>query len=222
MKLRYFQLYKIIIYIISILWFIRLGHPTIYISLFLTLIAFFMYITQKEKHKLDCVIVSYVILEITLFIIQIIRLRVYNLSDISFSDLDFLYGEVFLLLLSFPIYEVICVEKESFFKEICYFALIVLVIKALVWYLFNFQNIDLGYFFIGGAERCVRFSLGRLLYRMTGTSLDGFIFAYFITNLFVKNEFMKFQILSFIRQLKLTNKINKKINVNSLFLVCHV
>lgn len=189
MRPTYVQAYKTLLYVITLLYFIRLGHPTIYISFAITILLLILYVSQKKKNTIYSMgILVFVVLEILLTILQMFRQLVFRLSDINVPDLIFLYGEMFLLLLIFPIYEIFCAKGIDFFREICRIALFVLILKAIVWYLFNFRSIDIGYYYIGGAERWVRFALGRTLYRMTGTALDGFIFSYFIVNFFTKSS----------------------------------
>lgn len=192
MRLTYVQAYKVLIYVITLLYFIRLGHPTIYISLAITILLMILYTSQKKKHSIGSIsLLIFIILEILLTIFQMFRQYFLHLSDISTPDLIFLYGEMFLLLLTFPIYEILCADGIDFFREICRIAFFVLILKALVWYLYNFSGIDIGYYFIGGAEKWIRFALGRNLYRMTGTALDGFVFSYFVVNFFTKSSFLE-------------------------------
>ena len=181
MRLTYVQAYKVLIYVITLLYFIRLGHPTIYISLAITILLMILYTSQKKNHSIGSMsLLIFIILEILLTIFQMFRQYFLHLSDISTPDLIFLYGEMFLLLLTFPIYEILCADGIDFFREICRIAFFVLILKALVWYLYNFSGIDIGYYFIGGAEKWIRFALGRNLYRMTGPALDGFGLSYFV------------------------------------------
>lgn len=185
MKITYDKVYELILYAITILWFIRLGHPTIFISFVLSLIAFMLYINQSNRNKVNSkIIIFYILSEITLFFVQVFRLQIYHLSSISIADLNFLYSEVFLLVLIFPLYEVFCAKGTIFFSRICRIGIITLLIKTIVWFFYNFFDINIGFTVIGGDSNWIRYSLGRSLCRMTGTALDGFIFSYLVTELF--------------------------------------
>ena len=110
MRPTYVQAYKTLLYVITLLYFIRLGHPTILLLI--------LYVSQKKKNTIYSMgILVFVVLEILLTILQMFRQLVFRLSDINVPDLIFLYGEMFLLLLIFPIYEIFCAKGIDFFRE---------------------------------------------------------------------------------------------------------
>lgn len=188
----YTNLYENIIYVIIISLIIKISQWTLYIALGLTILVFFIYFSQRSRLKVTSKsLIVFIILEIVLFIVQLFRVKNNNIFGITDYQIFFHYGIVFTLVLSLPIYEIINYRKETFFKKINIIGITITSIKTLSWLIYNFFHCNLGFTLLGGKEEWVR-SIGSIAFsRMSGTFLDGFMFAFSVVIVMSSNSLLK-------------------------------
>lgn len=179
MSVSYTNLMESTIYFIFFLLLIHYGSATLGISIALTIVIFILWLSKKNRHNIidGKWVTFYILLLALLFIIQINR----NSLDNSNSDFKFVflnYGYIPLLLMIFPMYEILCKDKVKFLHNIFKLGILILIIKTLSWGVYNFFNINLGFTDLGGGVGWHRAVLGKLYDRMNGTFLDGYLLAY--------------------------------------------
>lgn len=206
MKLKYLSLYKSLIYIVIILLIFQVNLYTLLLAEILTIIAFFAYLTQKKPQKINKKwVYSYILFEFLLFLFQVIRV---NSISIKLSFLY--YGDILLLLLVFPIYEVLKIDSKSFLKNLNLIGIVALILRATVWVTYNFLHYNIGFYQWGGGREDWARVLGPfLLYRSNGLFIDGFLFAYSLSKIFN-------------RTLKVKNKLGFYLEMLFLFLFSYV
>lgn len=193
MKMTYIQLYKILFYIILVLNLLRISGITLAFSIILTSITFLIYLNQKNKQMIQNRLIRlFVIMSFFLLLFQLIRYKLFNdVYAISNLSLFSSYGYVFLLLLIFPLYEVLCVEKDNFLLAVTKIGYIFIIIKLLGWIDYNFLGNTKLFLFLDGNPMLRRVIGSTILTKMSGTFLDGYLFAYSVTSILNKKSKLK-------------------------------
>lgn len=181
MKITYTSIYSNVTLLIFLMLLLKVNFDTLFLSVLLTGIVFFLYLIQKRKNvSIKKWIIIYILLEFLLYGYELLKL---DNIELTTKYLFINYGEIFLLFLVFPISEVINKEKDIFFKKINYLGLSILVLRFFIWLSYNFFHINMGLFTFGGGRPDFTRSIGGLsLYRAAGTFIDGFLFAYALSN----------------------------------------
>lgn len=144
-------------------------------------IVFILYLYEKRKVSRSLNIISlFFILFYILFILNLIRYLLAPNSLISFTsvfDLLLMYSNYFqILLLGLPIAYLLKCEPEKLIKGIVFLGYLILTLKFLCWFEYNFLNRIVMPSFIN--ENWKREVLGSTFVRVKGTFLDGFLFLY--------------------------------------------
>ena len=179
MKITCIQLYKILFYIILVLNLVRISAITLAFSIILTSITFLIYLNQKNKQMIQNRLIRlFVIMSFLLLLFQLIRYKLFNdVYAISNLSLFSSYGYVFLLLLIFPLYEVLCVEKDNFLLAVTKIGYIFIILKLLGWIDYNFLGNAKLFLFLDGDPKASRIIGSTILTKMPGTFLNGYLFA---------------------------------------------
>lgn len=205
MKIKYTSIYAYLIYIIVFLnlGFFNLIMPFEYTGMLLaaviSIITFFIYIFQPVKYKLPGK--WYQIYLMLIFCIYIYHF--FNLKKTNISSMTLLFAfnnneGIFLLLLVFPIYEILKGnDKEKFLKNLAILGYLALMIRLIVWGMYNFINIDIAPYMIRGLD-WNRMVLGRSFIRVSGTFLDIYTFIYSINAFFKSIYSHHYKISAFI------------------------
>ncbi|ANU51432.1 hypothetical protein [Limosilactobacillus reuteri] len=189
MKISFFNMYEVLLYIIVILNLevlnitSNLDNLAQSISVILTFAVFLLYIVQKDKIVPKNFIVYFYLVSIFVYLgFEIIRLHYSSFSGLNISNALSLEKNFFYILLTMPIFELLEKKKNNFLKNIVYIGLIVLVIRSIVWFLFNKFGINImpGLFEVRGYN----WTHGNGYVRLTGTFLDGLIYTFFGIKLF--------------------------------------
>ena len=193
MKITYIQLYKILFYIILVLNLVRISAITLAFSIILTSITFLIYLNQKNKQMIQNRLIRlFVIMSLFLLLFQLIRYKLFNdVYAISNLSLFSSYGYVFLLLLIFPLYEVLCVEKDNFLLAVTKIGYIFIILKLLGWIDYNFLGNAKLFLFLDGDPKASRIIGSTILTKMPGTFLNGYLFAYSVTSILNKKSKLK-------------------------------
>lgn len=144
---------------------------TTYISIFITIILFLIFIKQAKNINYYIWLLVYDILLIFYLICQFFRPSGFILN---MSEIFRMYSPFLLIFLAFPISEILNSEKRAcFFNTIISLGYIALIIKTLYWTLYNFFNINIapGTIIIDW----VRAIGGMELTRLTGVFLGGYL-----------------------------------------------
>ncbi|URW70818.1 hypothetical protein MU859_07605 [Lactobacillus kefiranofaciens subsp. kefirgranum] len=186
MKINPIKVYKTIIYLIIIL---NIGILNIdanrslswfYISVFLTICLFLFYLCNRSREKINNWFKIYVLLIILLFSFQFFRLLNSFPALITTEDAFRHYDVFLLLLLTFPLVEILKYDSKSFFSTIANIGYLNLFFRFIVWFAYNFKNVNIapGYFSGQDGTSWTR-SIGALsLSRLTGSFLDAFLLIY--------------------------------------------
>lgn len=192
MKINPIKIYKSTIYLIIIL---NIGILNIdanrslawfYISVFFTVCLFLFYLCNKNREKINNWFKIYIVLIILLFSFHFFRL-LNSFSTLITTEDAFRHYDVFLLLLlTFPLVEVLKFDSKSFFATIVNIGYLNLSFRFIVWFMYNFKNINIapGYFSGQDGTSWTR-SIGTLsLSRLTGSFLDSFLLIYVLIQFF--------------------------------------
>lgn len=190
MKYKYTNIYEWTIYLILLL---NLGllnvdkDHTVLLSAFsgaISVVLFLVYLSSKNKISNFWINVS---------VIFIIGLYIYNIVSTSLgwnTDVTTTYAisndsGYLILLVCFPFACVLRDGNPNFLRNIARLGLFALLLKNLVWLLYNFAHIKMfpGYFF---SDTWFRTFAGVSLLRMQGTFLDAFTFSYYCSDVFSK------------------------------------
>lgn len=187
MKFKYTTIYEWGIYLII---FLNLGFlnisssfsaSTIFLTAIISIILIFIYFIQRQDNQT----VLSLFLKIDIFCMIFIYLwNSFNFllgNNPNASMGTVIAGESgwFLLLISFPFSVVLSKGNSKFLRNIAYLGVAILVLKFIVWFLYNFFSISIapGYFRLGlNWQREIG---GKIFTRMDGTFLDPFTFFYF-------------------------------------------
>ncbi|MDX5068467.1 hypothetical protein SD951_02610 [Lactobacillus paragasseri] len=191
MKIKYITLYEFIIYIIM---FLNLGflnlfgsfeYTSMLISTVLAISVFFLYVFQPLKNKIPSSWFQiYIILVIIIFFFHIFRLKKINISSMSLLSVINNYEGIFLLLLTFPIYEVLqSNDTKVFFRNLAILGYLALFIRFIVWGMYNFTGGNPAPYLLHGLD-WRRSILGHDFIRIAGTFLDIYTFLYSLKNFF--------------------------------------
>lgn len=205
MKIKYTSIYAYLIYIIVFLnlGFFNLIMPFEYTGMLLaaviSIITFFIYIFQPVKYKLPGKWYQiYLMLIFCIYIYHFFNLKKTNISSMTLLSAFNNNEGVFLLLLVFPIYEILKGnDKEKFLKNLAILGYLALMIRLIVWGMYNFINIDIAPYMIRGLD-WNRMVLGRSFIRVSGTFLDIYTFIYSINAFFKSIYSHHYKISAFI------------------------
>ncbi len=179
MKVNYVSIYKVLLYPVIVLNLFKVGVVAELPTLISSLTLFIIYLSQKNKKQFQHGwIISFILLEIILFITQYERLKTFNPSNMTNFDVFNLYGGVYYLLFCFPLYEIISDDRQSFFKVIEKICIITLIIKTGIWIGYNFFNVNMDIFKSVIRPTWNRSLFGLNLTRVSGTFLDSIIVPY--------------------------------------------
>ncbi|EEJ71590.1 oligosaccharide repeat unit polymerase Wzy [Lactobacillus ultunensis DSM 16047] len=186
MKISCLKVYKLIVLLVVIL---NLGILNInynksitwlYLSSIISIATFFVFLLNKHHIKMNSEYVLYLTLIIVLFFIQLFRCIQQFMPELSVKEAVQRYNGVFLLLLTYPILEVLKKDKRDFLKQVVIIGYIYLFFRIVVWFMFNFKGINIapGYFSGQSGTAWTR-QLGNLnLSRLSGTFLDNLLIVY--------------------------------------------
>lgn len=205
MKIKYTSIYAYLIYIIVFLnlGFFNLIMPFEYTGMLLaaviSIITFFIYIFQPVKYKLPGKWYQiYLMLIFCIYIYHLFNLKKTNISSMTLLSAFNNNEGIFLLLLVFPIYEILKGnDKEKFLKNLAILGYLALMIRLIVWGMYNFINIDIAPYMIRGLD-WNRMVLGRSFIRVSGTFLDIYTFIYSINAFFKSIYSHHYKISAFI------------------------
>ena len=205
MKIKYTSIYAYLIYIIVFLnlGFFNLIMPFEYTGMLLaaviSIITFFIYIFQPVKYKLPGKWYQiYLMLIFCIYIYHFFNLKKTNISSMTILSAFNNNEGIFLLLLVFPIYEILKGnDKEKFLKNLAILGYLALMIRLIVWGMYNFINIDIAPYMIRGLD-WNRMVLGRSFIRVSGTFLDIYTFIYSINAFFKSIYSHHYKISAFI------------------------
>lgn len=205
MKIKYTSIYAYLIYIIVFLnlGFFNLIMPFEYTGMLLaaviSIITFFIYIFQPVKYKLPGKWYQiYLMLIFCIYIYHFFNLKKTNISSMTLLSAFNNNEGIFLLLLVFPIYEILKGnDKEKFLKNLAILGYLALMIRLIVWGMYNFINIDIAPYMIRGLD-WNRMVLGRSFIRVSGTFLDIYTFIYSINASFKSIYSHHYKISAFI------------------------
>lgn len=193
MKIKYTSIYKIFIYIIFFLNlnFTNLIHKSeeidMELAIILTIIVFIIYAFQPNKHKIyNTRLILYFSLIYIFLIYQFIESQ--RIGSIDFGLSMYQFGCTILLLLSFPIYEILNDDRKVFFKNIVRLGYLALFVKTIVWLMYNFFRINVAPGMWGYKIQWSRSILNFNFTRLIGTFLDIFLLIYAIVNLLKKDN----------------------------------
>lgn len=208
MKIKYVTLYEFIIYIIM---FLNLGflnlfgsfeYTSMLISTVLAISVFFLYVFQPLKNKIPsswCQI--YIILVIIIFFFHFFRLKKINISSMSLLSVINNYEGIFLLLLTFPLYEILRSNNtRSFFRSLAILGYLALFIRFIVWGMYNFSGGNPAPYLLHGLD-WRRSILGHEFIRIAGTFLDIYTFLYSLKNFFYGVRHHEHKVVPFIGML---------------------
>lgn len=205
MKIKYTSIYAYLIYIIVFLnlGFFNLIMPFEYTGMLLaaviSIITFFIYIFQPVKYKLPGKWYQiYLMLIFCIYIYHFFNLKKTNISSMTLLSAFNNNEGIFLLLLVFPIYEILKGnDKEKFLKNLAILGYLALMIRLIGWGMYNFINIDIAPYMIRGLD-WNRMVLGRSFIRVSGTFLDIYTFIYSINAFFKSIYSHHYKISAFI------------------------
>lgn len=205
MKIKYTSIYAYLIYIIVFLnlGFFNLIMPFEYTGMLLaaviSIITFFIYIFQPVKYKLPGKWYQiYLMLIFCIYIYHFFNFKKTNISSMTLLSAFNNNEGIFLLLLVFPIYEILKGnDKEKFLKNLAILGYLALMIRLIVWGMYNFINIDIAPYMIRGLD-WNRMVLGRSFIRVSGTFLDIYTFIYSINAFFKSIYSHHYKISAFI------------------------
>ncbi len=188
MRVKYVTVYEWIIYIIIIL---NLGFFNVFSSYsrlvtFMTAILavilsiiYYLHPIYRFSDTTAKLLQLYIICLIFIYFWNIIKVFAGVKSSASIGTLFMSESGWFLLLVSFPFAAILKEKNFQFLKNIAYLGLVILIVKFLVWFLYNYFSLLIapGYFRLGlGWQRSIG---GKVFTRMDGTFLDPFTFLYF-------------------------------------------
>ena len=192
MKISFISIYNFIIYTILVLnlGFFNLIYQSdriaFKISIVLALIVFIIYTFQPNKISVKKSISLYLILCLSLFMIEFLRnSRPFVISN---EDLIYQFGGVFLCLVLFPINEILSSDKKTFLTNLVVMGYIILLIKATVWFLYNFLQINIAPGIWGYKIDWAREIFGHVFTRLSGTFLDSYLLIYSFYTMISKDK----------------------------------
>lgn len=200
MKISFVSVYNFFIYIIVILnlgflnFFFQSDRIVFKISIVLSLIVFLIYIFQPHKKNITKNTALYVALTLGLYLIEFLRKsRPYVIST---DNMIYQFGGIALLLLSFPMYEVISSDKKNLLAKLVIIGYVILTMKFIVWFFYNFFQINLAPGVWGYKIDWTRQLMGRTFTRLSGTFIDELLLVYSFFILITKENKVYKRILS--------------------------
>ncbi len=191
LKINYIKFIEGILLLIFLVLLVHFGQFTVILSSIATVFLLILYLNKKNRRILSSKWeYVYIFFLFILFVIESLY------TSLNFNFIFYNYGIVFLILLIFPLYEVICTNNWDFFAKLNKIGIFVFFIKTVIWGAFNLLNKDLGFVGFGGRINWARSILGHTFFRMNGTFLDSFLFSYALfkclttDNQKKKNEFL--------------------------------
>lgn len=185
MTIKRTTLYQVIIYLIL---FFNLGflnfrkNVDIYsmiVSTILSVLLFFIYLSQKTKQYVRPWVNYYILLIYLLLMIEFFRIYFYPNGTITFDRAIQMYKYFFLMLIVYPLNEILNSDSnisKDFLRGLCILGYIVLIYRAFLWGIYNFFNINIapGMFNVDWIR-----NLGGITFtRLGGTFLDGYVLIY--------------------------------------------
>ncbi|WP_076459419.1 hypothetical protein [Limosilactobacillus caccae] len=196
MKISFFSIYEFLLYVIIILNLevlsivSNLDNVSQTISVVLTFVVFLLYIIQKNKIVPNEFTVYFYSISIFAYLaFEIIRLRYSSFSGLKITSALSLEKNFSYILLAMPVFELLEQKKKSFLRNVVYIGLIILVVRCIVWLLYNKFGINVmpGLFEVRGYN----WTHGDGYVRLTGTFLDGLIFTFFGIKLFKTKSYQE-------------------------------
>ena len=194
MKISAHTVYKFCIYSII---FLNLGfldvfgtfdRQAMFVSIILSIFAFFIYTFDNHRKTLKKGrdIATGIFLIVGLFIIQIFRIQ--N-SEITPRAAFTTFGAMLLVLAAFPMYELLVTQFDRTLKYIVTIGFIAIILRIVLWFFYNFMNINLGPGFFEGREDWTRTILGYTLVRISEPYISGFLFIICVLGIYNKGYF---------------------------------
>lgn len=194
MKISAHTVYKFCIYSII---FLNLGfldvfgtfdRQAMFVSIVLSLFAFFIYTFDNHRKTLKKGrdIATGIFLIVGLFIIQIFRIQ--N-SEITPRAAFTTFGGMLLVLAAFPMYELLITQFDRTLKYIVTIGFTAIILRIVLWFFYNFMNINLGPGFFEGREDWTRTILGHTLVRISEPYISGFLFIVCVLGIYNKGYF---------------------------------
>lgn len=194
MKISAHTVYKFCIYSII---FLNLGfldvfgtfdRQAMFVSIILSLFAFFIYTFDNHRKTLKKGrdIATGIFLIVSLFIIQIFRIQ--N-SEITPRAAFTTFGGMLLVLAAFPMYELLITQFDRTLKYIVTIGFTAIILRIVLWFFYNFMNINLGPGFFEGREDWTRTILGHTLVRISEPYISGFLFIVCVLGIYNKGYF---------------------------------
>lgn len=186
MRLSYLKIYKVSILLVLVL---NLGILNmqdnksitwLYLSSIVSIVTFFVFLLNKKHVRMNSEYILYLSLVIALFFIQLFRCAQQFMPELSIKGAVQRYNGVFLLLLAYPILEILETDQRDFLSQIAMVGYAYLFFRIIVWFMFNFKGINIapGYFSGQSGTAWTR-QLGNLsLSRLSGTFLDNLLIVY--------------------------------------------
>lgn len=165
-----------------------------FLAVLISIFAFVVYLSQPNKKKIyEKWIYVFLILTYIVFLYHIYNFHKLNLTEMTFSSAFSNYDGVIILLLLFPIYELLCSnKKEKFIHGMIMLGFAALFLRLAIWILYNFTAFHPANYLIH-AVTWRRTVLGHNFMRMSGTFLDVFLLIYSLNEL-LKNFHFKSKI----------------------------
>lgn len=193
MKINKINCYKLAIYLIIIL---NIGVLNInsnktftwfYFSIAVTFLTFFIYLISQHKYKTTNWYNFFIVSVFAVYGFQLIRLKQQFMPLLNVGDTIKRYDCILFLLLVYPIQEILKKDPNGkFLSTINYLGIINLLIRSIVWGMYNFKGINIapGYFSGEGGTAWTR-ELGSLvLSRMAGSFLDPYLLVFSLILIF--------------------------------------
>ena len=196
MKILYSDIYKYGTYLVILLnlglinIFMPNQTPSMVVSIITSILLFLIYVRQPNKIKIKSIWLKlFIVLLFVLFFYELIRLKSISNPSISIQGAIAFYGGFFLVLLAFPIYEVVNYDK-SFIQNIVIIGYVFLIYKFIAWAAFNFVHIDIAPGLLATRSNWTRALLGINFVRMSGTFMDPIMLIYSFYNFLNNKKFI--------------------------------
>lgn len=178
MKIKYDNLYENIIYIILFILSINITIKSVVVVAFLTALTMILYVSDTTRyHNKQKWLSLYVWGIYLLFILEFIRNNYINTTKVDNSFIIYIYSEVLLVILAYPIFNLLCVKRKKFLLNIVKIGYLSLIIRTFFWILNNFFHMSSLFYKLGFGRAGWGRKIGSLLLeRASGTYLDGLLF----------------------------------------------
>lgn len=190
MKLTYLQINKYLVYFVLIILLFNISTFTMGLAILITFISGLLYLFSSKgpksyKTSIDIYIIALLII---IFLLNAIRALFFGeYQYLNLKEIIKYYGGYLLIILAYPIAEILNNEKFVFLDKINKIGIIFVTLKFFSWIIYNFFHIDMGFTLLGGRIAWTRWIGNYSFSRISGTFLDGFLFAYAIASIFSIN-----------------------------------